>query len=362
MKRIYEARKHSRAHALLLLLAAILVVCPYQSKILAQDGQKSIKIGFLIRDKRDLASIQVAELAIAHANAAGGFQGRTLQLITKSCDGPWGVGSKRAVELVYDDEVTMIVAALDGRNAHLAEQVTAKSHVVLLSTQSSDPSLSRAYVPWYFRMVPDDRQQAAVLIEDIYQKQQLSKVVLVSLDDYDGKMSVESMKELMVKKGLQTPESFINLPEKTLMQKIAHHPPQAMVLAGSAAHVRQLVDDIHVSFPAIRLYAFLNMYNFYAITRTPFPKNIRIVQSDSPAHSQRPSFEKAFLEKYGQMPSPAQAYIYDGISLAAEAIRTYGASPEALRSNFKSITYLGLTGEIKFGKLGNRSNEWILSK
>ena len=72
--------------------------------------------------------------------------------------------------MIYEDHVSLIVTALDGRNAHLAEQVTAKSHVVMLSTQSSDPTLSRAYVPWYFRMVPDDLQQSEIFVKEIYVK------------------------------------------------------------------------------------------------------------------------------------------------------------------------------------------------
>ena len=42
----------------------------------------------------------------------------------------------------------------DGRNAHLVEQVATKSQVVFLSAWASDPTLSQAFVPWFFSCVP----------------------------------------------------------------------------------------------------------------------------------------------------------------------------------------------------------------
>ena len=83
-------------------------------------------------------------------------------------EGPWGTGSKQAVNLVFDEEVVAMLGSHDGRNAHLVEQVSAKSRVVFLSAWSGDPTLAQAFVPWFFNCVPNDLQQADVLIEEIY--------------------------------------------------------------------------------------------------------------------------------------------------------------------------------------------------
>ena len=93
-------------------------------------------------------------------------------------EGPWGTGSKEAVSLIFDDEVTAIMGSHDGRNAHLVEQVTTKTRIVFLSAWASDPTLSQAFVPWYFSCVPNDMQQADVLIKTIYKKSNTKLAVI----------------------------------------------------------------------------------------------------------------------------------------------------------------------------------------
>ena len=127
-------------------------------------------------------------------------------MIIKACDGPWGITSKQAVSLVYDEQVLILLTALDGRNAHLVEQVAAKSHVAMLSTLSSDPSLSRAYVPWYFRVLPDDKQQARALVHEIYANRGAKKVAIFALDSYDGRKSAEAFEALAKEKGYPKPQ------------------------------------------------------------------------------------------------------------------------------------------------------------
>lgn len=327
----------------------------------SQTSTETIKIGLLIRDANDRTTKQAAELAMDHANSNGGYHGKKFELITKSCDGPWGVGSKRAVELIYDDQVSLIVDALDGRNAHLAEQVTAKSHVVLLSTQSSDPTLSRAYVPWYFRLIPDDRQQAEALTKNIYELEKFKNIALVSFDDYDGKKSVESIMQLVKKKNYPEPDTLISLSENELIQKIIKNPWEAIVVCGTKKNSTEIIEKFKSAKPNIKIYAFLNVFNFINDFNPTNTENIQFIRSKDCKAADLNAFEKAFITKFGKNPSPSLAYIYDGIMLGIEAIRKLGEDPEALRKDFNSLEYKGITGNIKFGKLGNRSNDWTLS-
>ena len=89
-----------------------------------------------------------------------GAMGYTFELLTRSMAGSWGTGSKKAVDLIFEEDVWTILGSHNGRNAHLVEQVTAKSQIVFLSVWATDPTLSQAYVPGYFSCVPNDLQQA----------------------------------------------------------------------------------------------------------------------------------------------------------------------------------------------------------
>ena len=131
---------------------------------------ETINIGLLVQDKSSLAAKQSAELAIKMANNDGGINGCQIQLLTKDMEGPWGTGSKQAIKLVFEDKVWALLGSHDGRNAHLVEQAATKSIVVFISAWSSDPTLSQAFVPWFFNCVPNDRQQADAMTEEIFNK------------------------------------------------------------------------------------------------------------------------------------------------------------------------------------------------
>jgi branched-chain amino acid transport system substrate-binding protein len=313
-------------------------------------SQSTIKIGFLIRDKNDLAVQQTAELAIQEANAKGGYKGKKFELIVKSCDGPWGMTSKQAVALIYDEQAPMVVTALDGRNAHLAEQVTAKSHVVMLSTLSSDPTLSRAYVPWYFRMVPDDRQQAEALVEQIYEKGKAKKVAVVSFDDYDGKMSAEAFTNKAKEKNYPVPEVFVGLKENELFARINDQSWDALVLAGSSNNTATILRQVK----AKNIYAFVNLTNFMQDYQPALLTKLKYVNMDMVDQQTWEKFDDSYQQKFNAHPSPSVAFVYDGLLLAVEAIRRFGPDSEAIRKGFKDLKYQGITGNVEFGKLGNR--------
>ena len=113
---------------------------------------KTIKIGLLIPDNNSIAAKHGAEMAIRKANENGGFDGKPFQLVIRSMEGPWGTGSKQAVDLIFEENVCAIMGSPDGRNGHLVEQVTTKARIVYLSIWASDPTLAQAFVPWYFTL------------------------------------------------------------------------------------------------------------------------------------------------------------------------------------------------------------------
>ena len=145
--------------------------------------------------------MQGAELAIREANEKGGLNGFRFQLIVRSMEGPWGTGSKEAVNLIFEEKVWALLGAHDGRNAHIVEQAATKSIVVFVSAWASDPTLSQAFVPWFFNCVPNDNQQASSLIEEIYNKRNFNKVAVISGDDYDSKMTLNCFLKASAKSG-----------------------------------------------------------------------------------------------------------------------------------------------------------------
>ena len=145
-------------------IATAVSITPIDQK----NQHDTIKIGLLIPGIQFFAARNAAEMAVKEANMQGGCKGIPFSLTVHTMEGPWGTGSKEAVNLIFDDDVWAILGSHDGRNAHLVEQVTAKTKVVFVSAWAGDPTLSQAFVPWYFSCVPNNIQQAKILIEEIY--------------------------------------------------------------------------------------------------------------------------------------------------------------------------------------------------
>ena len=325
----------------------------------AQTNQgDTIKIGLLIRDKKDAMLLNTARLAIEFANKSGGYKGKPFNLEFRSCDGPWGVGSKQAVDLFQEAKVSLVVAAVDGRNAHLAEQVSAKSHAVLVDALASDPTLSRAYVPWYYRMVPDDKQQAEVLLEEIYLRKKATRVAMIALDNYDGKMAANTFSEQVRAKGLPAPQLLLSLNEQQLLEKVKNISWDAIILAGTSANYH-LLNDLITTTGNTSIFAFHNIYNFWEANETSLEK-ILYPRTSGFRKDAWMELQKKYLDKYKTIPSPSMAYLYDAILLAVESIRKFGPDSQAIKTGFKSLKYQGITGQVVFSSLGNREADFIL--
>jgi len=92
---------------------------------------------------------------LASAIPAAGYQ-----LAGVSSDVPWGKASTELVKLVYDPAVLGLVA-IGREQAHLAEQIAAKTFLPVLAI-SSDKALTSTNVPWIFRVGPEVTLEEAV--------------------------------------------------------------------------------------------------------------------------------------------------------------------------------------------------------
>jgi branched-chain amino acid transport system substrate-binding protein len=212
---------------------------------------ETVKIGLLIPDNKSLEARHGAEMAIRKANEEGGLKGRPFQLVVRSMEGPWGTGSKEAVNLIFEEGVWAIVGSHDGRNAHLVEQVTTKTRIVFLSAWASDPTLSQAFVPWYFSCVPNDLQQADAFIEEIYDKRKFTKIAAVSDNGYDSKLALESFVKKTKLAGKIDPVQFFyensSQDFNILLDKINQADINCIILFGQPSASVRLIQQIRQS-------------------------------------------------------------------------------------------------------------------
>jgi branched-chain amino acid transport system substrate-binding protein len=328
-----------------------------------------IKIGLLIQDKASLAAKQGAELAIKLANEKKGINGRSFQLITKDMEGPWGTGSRQAVDLIFENEVWALLGSHDGRNAHLVEQAATKSTVVFISAWSSDPTLSQAFVPWFFNCVPNDRQQADGLIEEIYSKRKITRVVTIADNTYDSNQALKIFLKNVSLSGKKEPVSFLydNYAKDLngLAEQIIKAGAGCIVLfcqPSAALKIVRLMQQKKMKQPVFGSMSILNENKLSGKELQEFDPGL-LVPSIIWNGSKTLAFRQEYQKLYGKMPGMVAAYAFDGMNLLIEAIKSSGGPErEKIQQALYNIHYEGVTGRIQFDGKGNREGNIAVVK
>ena len=326
----------------------------------SSNNHQNIKIGLLITDETSVEAQNAAEMAIELANKKITKNGKKFELITKSMEGPWGTGSKEAVNLVFNDNVWAILGSHDGRNAHLVEQVIAKTRVVFVSAWASDPTLSQANVPWFFNMIPNDNQQAKALIDDIYVKKSMAKIAIFSENNYDANLEADSF--LMDLKTFNKPKP-VHLTYKPSTQNFNHFIQiikkeniNGIVLFGNSSTSWRIIEQLRAKQLNTPIFSTPHLLGGSDLDQknSPVDKNIFVSTSGNWLKNIELSFQNNYKKKYGNMPSAIATYAFDGMNILISAIQSSGYNREKLHAILPKTNQLGATGSIQFDEKGNR--------
>lgn len=320
----------------------------------------TVKIGLLIQDNNAFAAKYGAEMAIRKANETGGFRGKSFQLVVRSMEGPWGTGSKQAVDLIFQENVCAIMGSHDGRNAHLVEQVSAKERIVFLSAWASDPTLAQAFVPWYFSCVPNDLQQADAFINEIYDIRKLTGIVTISDNGYDSKLAVKSLMKKIKIAGKKEPVQFYYenpLQDfNEILDKINKSGIDGIILIGKPSASMKFMNQMEKRKMKQRVFSAISVLdeNESSVQEQEEYKNMILFVSGNWSGPKGLAFRKEYQRLYGNVPGAVAAYSFDGMSLLIQAIRKNGTGRGEIQKALTKIRYDGVTGPIQFDDKGKR--------
>ena len=321
---------------------------PARSKI--RNTQYAIKIGLLIPEsgRRKAEGEQVqrgAEMAIAEANAVA--RGQRFELVVRPDDGLWGVGSREIVRLVSDKQVCALLGGVSSESAHLIEQIAMKARIVYVTPWASDPTLTQIGIPWMFRCVPDDNQQAKALVQEIFIKKRLQRVGVLIADDRSARLAADAFLRAAEKSGHPIPQ---NLRWQVMEERSADilsadnrngfDQLQAIALFAPSALETKVIRIIQQQHKIVAV--FLPFSTQYAIRNT-----------------QLASFRRNFRARYGTPPTPAAAYAYDATRLLIHTVRAVSSAERppdraTIRDALLRVKFEGVTGTIRFDRKGNR--------
>jgi len=334
---------------------------------LIQQPGKTIKIGLLVPDKKTTAAIQGAELAVNEINRNGGIDSIQIQLIVKSMEGPWGTGSKQAISLIFDEKVWALFGSHDGRNAHLVEQAGTKAQVVFLSAWSADPTLSQAFVPWFYNCLPNDFQQAETLVKEIYNIRKLTHVVTISDQEYDSNLACFNFLRKIELDGKKEPVNFTyeNYSDNIirLIDEIENEDAECIVLFCNPTISYEIFREIKKREMPQPIFGSLNLLNENMLSEQELNDYNGEILIPSPAWEKSKSidFSNKYKEAYGKEPGMVAAYAFDGIHLLVEAFKKAGSPDrEKIQQALTGINIEGITGPIRFDDKGNRLGPYYI--
>ncbi len=340
-----KGRKESAKGAKISVILMLCVLCnTFACFAVKGSDTDTIRIGLLVQYKESKAARQGAELAIMEANRDP-KSGKYFALKVRHMEGPWGTGAKESVSLVFSEDVWAVIGATDGRNAHLAEQVSAKTTVPYITAWSGDPTLGQAFIPWFFSCVPNDLQTAGLLIDFISEKN-LTDIVIIVRDDYDSRMSASSF----LKKYTGTEPEYMYYKDEAELQRKAGNlkDKDCIIFFGSSSDLRLISQT--GSAPVLAPY--ILMSEDYPDLKSS--REIMVLDPGTYFHRSSDRFTASFLKIFGTKPVPPAAYAYDAVKITIIGINQAGNDESSLYRNISGLKYNGVTGEISFDGSGNR--------
>lgn len=321
-----------------------------------------VKIGLFIPTRGEQAAQgravqRGAEMAAAEINAEGGLEGRPLRLAIGSADERWEASTAELVRLIYEEEVWAVLGAVDGKSAHLAEQVVARARgrVVFATPWATDPTLTQIKIPWFFRTVPDDRQQAKALAREIFEVRRLGRVAAIAEDRYDARMAAtafakaaEGRAAVFFQDGGEE-EGWAPLAEG-LRQSRA----EGWVLFGRPAVAARWVSHLRQEGMEGPLFGPLALACAEFLQPAGGAAEGAVLVAPEVQGPEGRGFRREFEETYGDWPPPLAFYAYDGLMALAEAIRQAGLNRENIPEALARLKIEGITGPVEFDSSGNR--------
>ena len=246
----------------------------------------------------------------------------------------------------------MLLGSHDGRNAHLVEQAATKARIVFMSAWAGDPTLSQAFVPWFFNSVPNDNKQATAITAGIFKGPSGQKTAVISDDGYDSGSSLKSFLATVSTAGRPAPLQLS-------WKECGEDPGNTLVILCQPKTAVGIVSIISEKNLKIKIFGSLSLLNEDELS----PMELRtfneklIVPSGAINSIKIKAFAAEYERAFGKEPGEVAAVAFDAMNILIEAIRKAGTSDrERIQDALKNIHYEGVTGTFGFDEKGNRND------
>ena len=301
------------------------------------------------------------QMAAEEINAAGGVNGRQLELVIEDEQGKKDEAINAFKKLIFQDKALMLFGPTLSNSAKASDPIAQSAHVVVFGTSNTAEGIT-TIGDHVFRNSVTEADVLPVTIKVAAKVARIKKVaVLYGNDDVFTKSGYDAFKKALEdeKMPVTTTETFAkgDVDFKAQLTKIKATNPDALVLSAliaEGAPIMVQARQLGINLPFIGGNG-MNSVKVFDLAKGA--SDNLWVGSPWALGSQTPEnqhFVVAYTQKYKAAPDQFSAQAYDAMNIVAAAlakIKLTGnleADRKALRDALPNVTHTGATGAFKF--------------
>jgi ABC-type branched-subunit amino acid transport system substrate-binding protein len=305
--------------------------------------------------------LQGAQLAVAQANARGGYRGRVpYELVVRNDNGNWRSAGDEVITLAYRDSVWAILGTVDGQNTHVAIRVALKAEIPVMITADTDPTAVETNIPWAFRNIVDDREMCYLLADFAFRELGLERVAALRAVNRYGRVNMDEFRDAATRLGHPLVTELSYKEGDTLftsqLERIRGLDAQAVFTYGNSRESALILKQMRAMGMEQWFLGSDRMVTeeFLAIVGSNHGKVAAAIR-DPTSESLRTPDSCGFHRVVRRCRTYA-AYAYDGMMMLVQAIERAGLNRALIRDELAAVKrYDGVTGTQEYDAvLANR--------
>jgi len=351
---------------------AILMIVALAAPVFAQSG--TIKIGgiWTLADITGKQGSAAAQMAVAEINAAGGINGKLLELIVADDEGKADKAAAAVEKLATVDKVEAFIGGMaSGAEVGKIPAFAKYGKVVMSTGAASSPIVEKALGPspasdYYFHLHPWDYNQGASYLEGWnaimakYPSIKIKKIFLAYEEGAFGKGSWDAQRALFG--GTNSPFIVDGAPFKSallgggdysaVLEAAKAFKPDLFLWAGYDADALPMLEQAKAVKFTPGIYCGAPPGWPIGFGSSKLSKNVALYGMWSPAmndtNAASKKFYDAYVKKYKEEPATYFALLaYDSVKILAEGIQKAGGTePAALIKALEATKYASPLGEV----------------
>ena len=334
------------------------------------DGAEKLYIGMALPLTGDSAMYgetvrDGVQFAVDEINAAGGIDGKQIELVIEDDKGNNSEAAMVAQKLAEDDRLFCVIGHVNSSCTLVGIPIYADAGLTLMNTSSSAANITQQGFTNFFRTVISDDLQAPMMVRHVTENLGLRTVALMVPNSDYGLGLLSGTEECVDEYGAEIVATEMYVPNQdkdfsVQLAKIKQANPDALLILGDYNEAGLIIKQMDTA----------GMGDLPIVTTASCSNQIMIDLAGADAAEgvfmlgywdpERPedivqNFVTAWQEQHdGELPDERNAYGYEIPYILKQAIEEYGATretlPDVLREN---VEYVGPTGLNKFDENGD---------